>query len=160
MQLLRQMRSVELQAAIDQGKPLLLPAGCIEFHGNHLPMGTDTIIAEAVVHEVAARCDGVVAPTINYCPTRYAVSEPDRGTVDVTTEAFYPYVKAVLGGLSRLRFRTICVVVHHQSLDGPEAAAFHFASAALFNELRKERGTGWWGERTPEPWPSFRVVST
>jgi len=160
MRWLRDMTPVELSAAIEEGRPLLLAAGCVECHGNHLPLGTDTIIAEAVAREVAARCDGVVAPTIDYGPTGYAVSGSDRGTVDVVAEAFYAYAKAALGGLVRLGFRSVFVIVHHQGPDGPEAAAFHFAGAALFNELSADRGPGWWGEREPRPSPTVRVVAT
>ncbi|HEY3003355.1 MAG TPA: creatininase family protein, partial [Kribbellaceae bacterium] len=138
----------------------LVPAGCIECHGNHLPVGTDTLIAEAVARGVAERLDGVVAPTIDYGPTGYAVSGPERGTVDVAAEAFYGYAKAVLDGLVRLGFRAVFVVVHHQGPDGPEASAFHLAGAALFNELHLSRGPGWWGERRPEPAPVVRVVPT
>jgi creatinine amidohydrolase len=154
------LRPADLEAVIRGGAPLLVPAGCVECHGNHLPIGTDSIIAQAVARGVAERLDGIVAPLIDYGPTGYAVSGPERGTVDVAAEAFYAYAKAVLAGLVRLGWRAVFVIVHHQGVYGPEAAAFHFAGAALFNEVQVTRGPGWWGERQPEPLPIVQVTPT
>jgi creatinine amidohydrolase len=137
-----------------------LPAGCVECHGNHLPLGTDTIIAEAVALGVAKHLDAVVAPPIDYGPTGFAVSGPGLGTIDVPAEAFFGYAKAVVGGLIQLGFRAVFIIVHHQGLHGPEAAAFHFASAALFNQLHESRGAGWWGERESGPIPIVQVIPT
>jgi creatinine amidohydrolase len=157
---LRDTLLAELQAAVGDGRPLFVPAGCVECHGNHLPLGTDTLIAEAVVERVAACVGGLVAPTIDFGPTGYAVSGPGQGTVDVPAEAFYPYAKGVLAGLRRLGFAQIFVVVHHQDLNGAEASSFHLAQAALFDELHRERGEGWWGERSDWPRQEITVLPT
>jgi creatinine amidohydrolase len=154
------MSIAELQDAVRQHRLLFVPTGCIESHGNHLPLGTDTIIAEAVAAGVATRFDSVIAPTIDYGPTGYAVSGPDQGTVDVSADAFYGYVRGALAGLVRLGFAHVFIVVHHQGTDGPTAASFHFAQAALFNELHQVRGLGWWGAQRPEPWPIITVLPT
>jgi creatinine amidohydrolase len=46
---------------------LLVPLGATEQHGHHLPLATDTIIAEAWATAVAGRLDGsVVAPTLPF----------------------------------------------------------------------------------------------
>jgi creatinine amidohydrolase len=46
---------------------LLIPLGATEQHGPHLPLATDTIIAEALAHGAAqARADVVVAPALPY----------------------------------------------------------------------------------------------
>lgn len=157
---LREMAPDDVRAAIASQKYLLIPAGCVEFHGNHLPLGVDTIIAEAVVTGVAAKIGGVVGPTIDYGPTGYVVTGPERGTVDIPPEAFYGYVKSVIAGLLRLGFPGTFVIVHHQGPDLPTSAAFHFAIASLLNELHETRGNGWWGAREPEPWPALAVLPT
>jgi creatinine amidohydrolase len=56
-------------AAAASSAPLLLaiPLGSTEQHGPHLPLGTDTSLAHALAHSLAARRhDVVVAPALPY----------------------------------------------------------------------------------------------
>ncbi|WRL63526.1 creatininase family protein [Blastococcus brunescens] len=50
------------------GAPLLVvPLGSVEQHGHHLPLGTDTAVACAVVDAAAGALDGaLVAPALAY----------------------------------------------------------------------------------------------
>ena len=34
----------QFKTAIDEGWPLLVPTGCIEYHGPHMALGLDTIV--------------------------------------------------------------------------------------------------------------------
>ena len=162
---LREMRPGPMRLAIEEGQPLLVPAGCVEFHGDHLPLGTDTLFAEAICARLAAELPAVVAPTVDYGPTGYALSGPDRGTLDVRGEAFSAYVKEVLRNLWEMGWRRILVLIHHQGMDGPEALAFRKAAAELtFEKLAADRGRGWWGDTPPEThgqvWDRIRVGPT
>jgi creatinine amidohydrolase len=149
--LLREMLPHQLQKAIDEGRVLLVPAGVIELHGPQLPFGTDTLFAEAVCQGIVERLPAVIAPTIDYGPTGYALSGPDRGTLHVGGEAFSGYVKEVLRNLWRMGWRKVVVIVHHQGPEGPEALSFRKAAAEVtFEELHRERGDGWWGDQPPE----------
>jgi len=78
----------QLQHVIDEQCPLLVPTGCIEYHGPHLPLGVDTIITEHLLTQVAERVNCVVAPPIWYGPASHAVSGPELGSLDVSTERF------------------------------------------------------------------------
>ena len=155
----------QLRVVLNAGWPLLVPSGCIEYHGPHLPLGVDTIIVEGLCQRVAGRIDAVVAPPFWYGPTGYAVTGPEQGTVDVSTERFGRHVKDVLASFWDVGFRWIIVCQHHQQLDGPEALAIRQASAEVtFEKTHAERGHAWWGTRplTPEDnvferiqvWPS------
>lgn len=44
-----------LEVAERHGSILVVPVGSVEQHGNHLPVATDTILVDAVVHEGARR---------------------------------------------------------------------------------------------------------
>lgn len=44
----------------------LVPWGIVEEHGPHLPLGTDTLTAEALCSDVAARTGALVMPTVAY----------------------------------------------------------------------------------------------
>lgn len=137
----------QLKTALDAGWPLLAPSGCIEYHGPHLPLGVDTLIVEELCQRVAARVDAVVAPPFWYGPTGYAVSGPEQGTVDVSTERFGRHVKDVLASFWDIGFKWIVVCQHHQQLDGPEALAIRQAAAEVtFERTHAERGHAWWGK--------------
>ncbi|MFZ4892876.1 creatininase family protein [Plantibacter sp. Mn2098] len=47
----------------------ILPFGALEQHGPHLPLGTDTITAQAVAASLAERLDAVLLPPVNYGDT-------------------------------------------------------------------------------------------
>ncbi len=146
----------QFQTAIDEGWPLLVPSGCIEYHGPHLALGLDTLIVEELLTRVAARTRCVVAPPFWYGPTGYAVTGPQQGTRDVSTERFGRHVKDVLSSFWEIGFRWIIVGVHHQQMDGPESLAIRQAAAEVtFEKTYAERGDAWWG-KAPLP-PGDRV---
>ena len=147
---LKEMHPDQVRQAIAQDWPLLIPAGCIENHGPHCALGTDTLIAEALAARLAERLDAIVAPSFEYGATGYAVSGPDRFTTDIDNMAFEAYVKSVLRAFWQIGFPRMFVVIHHQGMDGPLALAFRKAAAELtFEQLREERGLGWWGNTAP-----------
>jgi len=80
-------------------------------------------------------------------PTGYAVTGPDQGTLDVSTERFGRHVKDVLSSFWEIRFGWIVICVHHQQMDGPEALAIRQAAAeVIFEKTHAERGDAWWGK--------------
>ena len=148
---LKFMRPDQVHDAISQNIPLLLPAGCVECHGVHAALGLDMLVAESLCAAIAGRLPAVVAPSIDYGPTGWAVSGPELGTVDVDGNHFYLYVKDVLRSLILMGWPRILVLIHHQGMDGPEALAFRKAGVELAFELaRAEKGLGWWGYQPPD----------
>lgn len=145
--LLENLRPGELKAALEAGAPLLLPVGSIECHGNHLPLGADSIYVREVCALAAERCGAVVAPTLFYGPTGYAVSGPELGTVDTDPATLCPYARSLLESLLALGFKRLYVLVHHQGTDGPLGLSFRFAAIQIWNDLAKgPLGRGWWGK--------------
>lgn len=142
----------QLKNALDEGWPLLVPTGCIEYHGPHAALGLDTILVEGLLKEVAEQVNCVVAPPFWYGPTGYAVTGPDQGTVDVSTERFGRHFKDVLRSFWEIGFAWIIVGVHHQQMDGPESLAIRQAAAEVtFEETHAERGHAWWGKAPLPP---------
>jgi len=64
---------------------LMVPVGSTEQHGPHLPLDTDTRIAEAVARATADRLDSTVAPPIAYGAAGEHRGFP--GTVSIGTDA-------------------------------------------------------------------------
>jgi len=49
-----------------EGAPVLVPAGSIEQHGRHMPLGVDVMLSRTMAGETAGRIGGVVAAPIVY----------------------------------------------------------------------------------------------
>ena len=142
----------QLKQAIDEKWPLLVPVGCIEYHGPHQALGLDTLLVEELLARVARRVNCIVAPPFWYGPTGYAVTGPDLGTVDVSTERFGRHVKDVLESFWDVGFAWIIVCAHHQQLEGPEALAIRQAAAEVtFEKTHAARGDAWWGKAPLPP---------
>jgi creatinine amidohydrolase/Fe(II)-dependent formamide hydrolase-like protein len=135
--------------AIQKRWPLFIPAGTIEYHGEHLPLGVDTLAAIKALDEVEKKINCVVAPPVWFGPSSFAVAGPEMGTINVDTNQFEKQANDILHGFLENGFRQIFVVIHHQYEMGqmmPEALAFKKASVSLiFRLLEKEHGKGWWG---------------
>jgi creatinine amidohydrolase len=147
---LKEMRPDQVRQAVENGVPLLVPAGCIENHGPHQALGLDTMAAEEICRRLAQRMEIVIAPSFEYGATGYAVSGPEGATIDIDNVAFEAYAKSVLRAFWQIGFRRIAVIVHHQGMDGPLALAFRKAQSELIFELMREKhGVAWWGGVPP-----------
>ena len=68
------------------GRALVVPLGSLEQHGPHLPLGTDTLVAEAVAQRLAAvRPSAALAPAVPFGASGEHAGF--AGTVSIGTEA-------------------------------------------------------------------------
>ena len=141
----------QIRAAIDARWPVVLPLGVLEYHGEHMSVGMDTLAVTGVLDILEKEMNLVILPPFYYGAASYAVEPPERnGTLHVDAEALLPFARAMFQRLLRIGFRNIHVVVHHQTenfLAGmPTDLVFKLAARqAIFAFLEKERGEGWWG---------------
>lgn len=63
------------------GRAALLPFGSLEAHGPHLPLSTDTVIAEHVAMALAERLDAALLPAIGFGETWLTAGYP--GTISL-----------------------------------------------------------------------------
>jgi len=90
---------------------VLVPVGSIEQHGPHLPLDTDTVIAEAVARGVAAELPGTwVAPAISYGSSGEHQSFP--GTSSVGTEALTHLAVELVRSMRTWADRVVLVNAH------------------------------------------------
>lgn len=86
----RDLSFTALDGALAQGPVVaILPLGAVEAHGPHLPVGTDTWIAEAMAREGAERLakgglSAVVLPSLAYAPAPFANAH--AGTLSIRPE--------------------------------------------------------------------------
>jgi len=60
------MRPGQLEAAGRRFPVVYVPFGCIEWHGRHLPLGTDALKAHGILVKCAERFGGVVYPPVYF----------------------------------------------------------------------------------------------
>lgn len=56
----------EFSENLEHTKTIIIPYGTVEEHGQHLPLGTDTIIPVEILKEVARHCSVFIAPPVYY----------------------------------------------------------------------------------------------
>jgi creatinine amidohydrolase/Fe(II)-dependent formamide hydrolase-like protein len=141
----------QIRKAIDEHWPVVLPLGVLEYHGEHLGVGMDTLVVVKVLEIVEAEMDLIILPPFYYGASSYAVEGPERnGSVHVGADKILPFAQDLFRALLRIGFRNIHFFVHHQTENFaagmPTDLAFKFsARQATFDFLEKERGEGWWG---------------
>ncbi len=89
----------ELSGALSRGvDSVVFPVGTVEPHGAHLPLGTDTIIAEVIGGLVAERVGALLLPALPYGVTSGLHGYP--GSVRVPPEVVEALVLSVLESVS------------------------------------------------------------
>ncbi len=108
---LDELSTTEAAQAAKEGKVVIFPIGSVEEHGNHLPLGTDSVQPEYIATEVAKRTGCLIAP-----PFRYGICNATRnfaGTITIQFDTLYKFALDVLSELVRNGFNRIIVMSGH-----------------------------------------------
>jgi creatinine amidohydrolase len=141
----------QIRRAIAENLPVVLPLGVLEYHGEHMAVGMDTLAVIRMLDLLETQMDLVILPPFHYGAASYAVEPPEgNGSVQVDAGRLAPFAEELFFGLLRVGFRNIHVFIHHQtenfSAGMPTDLAFRFAGRqAVVRFLERERGEGWWG---------------
>ena len=132
--------------------PVVIVGGTVEYHGPQCSYGCDTLVAQGLVEKLAERKEIMIAPSISYSPSSYAVGDETSGTVHVEENAFEQYVYYVFMSMLSSGLRNIYVVIHHQfeqeSLMPMTLSYMKAAKRATMAYLEKTKGQGWWGSES------------
>ncbi len=109
-----------------RSQTVLLPLGTLEAHGV-TANGADILAPVAIARDIAPSLEAFVAPVIPYGFTGSMDAYP--GAFTVPEEPYRAYVRAVLVGLARSRFRNIVMVNGHGG-----------GQTAILNALAQEVG--------------------
>lgn len=129
-----ELRPAELDAIRTATPVAYLPWGGLEWHGPHLPLGTDCIVAEAAAERVARRTGGVILPA-GYLP---AAALPHRATLGVSGATLRAMLDEIFAGLASTGWRVAVLLNGHYSpahdlltMDAAEAAISRHGLLAL-----------------------------
>ncbi|RLE93623.1 MAG: hypothetical protein DRN04_06250 [Thermoprotei archaeon] len=116
----------EVYNALKETDIAYIPIGSTEGHGYHLPMSTDTYVAEAVSLLASEKTGGLVYPPIHY--SFAGATSSFKGTVTIPLRLLSELVKEVAKCLWSQGFRKIFFV----SIHGPNEIALKTAVRELY----------------------------
>src|SRR5699024_2329646 len=76
---------------------VIIPSGAFEVYGPHLPLGTDTLVAEKIAELVADKTKAIIGPTLEVGDSNALHEFP--GTVVIEPESFKAYMKDTIKSL-------------------------------------------------------------
>ncbi|MEL7542240.1 MAG: creatininase family protein [Pseudomonadota bacterium] len=96
----------------------MVPLGAMESHGPHLPIGTDTILSEAVLDAAAAALDdGTTAPPVLRLPALWLGASREHsaraGTLSLSDAQMVEVIGAAVIGLANSGVRRVLLVNAH-----------------------------------------------
>lgn len=101
----------EIDAHRAKNSLVVIPSGALEVYGPHLPVGSDSIVAEEVARRVAAELGAMCAPLIPVGYSANLMSFP--GTLSVEPDAFVRYLEGVCTSLIRWGYTDLLFVNTH-----------------------------------------------
>ena len=124
------LREEEFKDAIKESKGLcILPIGCIEKHGQHLPLGTDAIWIRSLAKLAAEKEPAVVFPTM-YFGEKTGAGEFD-GTVIFSAKLRFDILTETCDEIGRNGFKKILILNGH---GGNSSMIGNFSRSVLYQK--------------------------
>lgn len=111
----------EVEAAVEGGVIAVLAVGACEQHGAHLPLTTDTDMAEAQAAIIADRLGALLLPPVGYGEAWN--NEAFAGTLSLSAETLVAVIGDIGAGLRRMGVRGLVTVNGHFGNRAPLARA-------------------------------------
>jgi creatinine amidohydrolase len=104
-----ELRPDALEQILAETPVAYVPWGALEWHGAHLPLGTEGYMAEALAERAARRTGGVILPT-----TWWPIATiPHRFSIGMRSETLHELWDGLFSELARIGFRLIVVLSGH-----------------------------------------------
>ena len=142
----------QIRTAIAENWPVVLPLGVLEYHGEHMAVGMDTLAVIKMLDLIEAEMQlGHPAALLlrrgELCGRAAGGQRLGAGR---RRHARRPFAEALFFSLLRIGFRNIHAIIHHQTENFaagmPTDLAFKSAGRqAIFRFIERESGEGWWG---------------
>ena len=104
----------QIRKAIKENWPVVLPVGVLEYHGEHLAVGLDTLVVVKALELLEKEIDLIILPPFYYGASSYAVEPPEgNGSLHVGADKLIPFAQDLFRSLLRIGFRNIHFFIHH-----------------------------------------------
>lgn len=125
-----ELRGGERAAVAARANFAVLPVGAVEWHGPHLPFGTDVILAREFARSIVGDVTAVVFPAMPYsaCPGK---TSGHAGTIAIRPEIALAYLCDVLQGIVDAGFERVLVLNGHDANMSMARAAMEWVSGHL-----------------------------
>jgi len=104
-----EMRPDQLEAALKANPVFIAPWGALEWHGAHLPLGLDGLVAEAFCERLALEIDAVLLPSTWWPITTL----PHAYSMQISTNTLCALWSEMLHECARVGAKTVCLVTGH-----------------------------------------------
>lgn len=118
---------------------VLLPTGTLEPHGV-INNGADNTAPTAMAKDIAERTNAMIAPTLNYGITGSLEGYP--GSFRISEKSYAPFVREILEGLAKQRFKNIIILNGHGG--GQTAVLQKVASEVAIENGVRTLVVNWW----------------
>ena len=103
---------LEFKEALKETKGVaIIPIGCLEKHGYHMPLGTDMFIAKTIAEKAAEKEEALVVPIAPYG----IISEAQHryGCLSITSKLQYELLEEICDELARIGYNKIIILNGH-----------------------------------------------
>lgn len=121
-----ELKPQELDLLLSKTPLAILPIGALEWHGAHLPLGLDGLVAEVFAERLADKTGAVLLP----CFWTAITTLPHPHSLQISTEALRLVLDETLGGLYGAGARVVCLVTGHYA-QGHEMELYDAATRAM-----------------------------
>lgn len=108
---------VDFDALRKETDLVIIPTGAVEVYGQHLPVGTDTIVVTHIARRVGEQLGAPVLPTL---PVGFSRSLGDfPGTLNISTKTLMAYVQETAESVISWGFKRVLFINSHRGNIGP-----------------------------------------
>ena len=108
---MKEMSWTEFQERKADCDTVIIPAGAIEVYGPQLPLGSDSIVSEAICERVAERVNAMIGPFIEVGESAPLYGFP--GTIKIMPETYYLVMRDIMESLIHWGFKNFMFINMH-----------------------------------------------
>lgn len=105
----------EVAEYLKRSQTIVVPVGSIEQHGGHLPLGTDTMVAEAIAESVAIEANVLTTPAVSFGWSPHHMILP--GSITIRPEVLIEYLYDIIESLGKHGFNKFLLINGHRMVN-------------------------------------------